>query len=549
MNAPTPLHDDSIREMAAKLRAEVPAISRRLRYLWLGLATALGACATSAAVEFDDELFDRHDVDLGSAKHQTILQGRFLDGATADLAVINVDEEDARMLRVYAFNGAAWELARETPLRDDVVFVDVVNVDGRDRLVTYEPGRMNWIDLDTSASGVLVEIPFEFDAGADGGIPHVDIAKDINGDGRDDFVAPGPEGFWISTQLDSGSFADAVKLGPAEPFLDHVVVDEARSYRDVGVTPMTLSWYLSRVHTVDRDLDGRTDLAFWNQDRLEVHLQDDQGRFDLEPRAWRLDAPIASDGAYSRLFDYSDSGALSIIFGSGEQTERTVLESLRDVNGDGIADLTTLTYSGRSLAKQRSVYEVRSGAATPDGVAFDAAVGATIRPQGTTGGMEAWGYAFRRWEDFDGDGQVDVLFGDVAVGLGGMSRAMLAGSIAMNLEAHRVLAGDAASRIKVRPSGRPAGGGVFFPAVLLGDVNGDGRHDLLVGRRHDQMNLRYGTAGPGLFADESRVVAVDLPDDERNIWLADMNGDGKQDILVHHVSSDRPNGASVLFAR
>jgi hypothetical protein len=61
-------------------------------------------------------------------------------------------------------------------------------------------------------------------------IPHVDITRDVNGDGRDDLVGPNADGFWIVTQCRDGSFSDPVKLGPPEPFRGQIAVEDQRSY-------------------------------------------------------------------------------------------------------------------------------------------------------------------------------------------------------------------------------------------------------------------------------------------------------------------------------
>ncbi len=526
-----------------------------------------------AVAQFADDLFEQYDVVTGFAERQTVLTGFLLDGPMADLAVAHIDESGDRRLRIYALGGAgdgsngAGEPRVDAALRPAALFLDVANIGGRDRLITYESGRLNWFDPDSATERVLVEVAASYRATDQGVIPHVDITRDLNHDGLDDLVIPEVDGFWIATQLSDGSFADAVKLGPPEPFagnpVGHLDVDEPaseapRTWGDVGITAATVPVYLSRVYEMDCNQDGLSDLVFWNDDHFDVYHQNERGLFDPVADTFPVEVPFDSDGVYSRAFQYSDQGVFSAIFGLGKKTQRTVLHSIRDLNGDRVADLVTLTLAGRSITRQRSVFDVRFGAPTPEGTVFARDVSMPIQPKGKAGGMQPWGYASQIFEDLDGDGQVDILFKDVAVGIGGMMRALVGNSVPINLEFYRMEDGvypdEPTTKIKIRDFAPFAGlGNVFFPAVLLGDVNGDGRSDLVVGKRPKELHVFLGVSGPDLFEPRPRKVAVALPHDERNSWLVDLNKDGKQDVLMHRGPTDHapaePHRLTILIAR
>ena len=547
---------------------------RDLKRLFSGvvLAALAAACSaragtTPAATEAAGGLFERYEVVTGDGGRQTVLPGFFLGGASAELAVVHVDEDRRHRLRMYGLEEGAWRLVREATLGPEVLFVDLAEIGGRDRLITYEPGRLSWFDPDSARERLLVEVAASYRSTDRSVLPQVDVTRDLNGDGRDDLVIPDVDGFWVSTQLDDGSFAEVVKLGPPEPFRDESVGNldtgegdrsEGRTYGDVGITADTVPLYLGRVHPVDYDLDGRVDLVFWNQDHFEAHLQDESGRFDPLASSFETEVPFDSEGVYSHAFEFRDRGVLSVIFGFGEKARGTVLHGLRDLNGDGVADLVTVTLSGRSFVRQRSVYEVHFGSATPNGTVFAREAGAVIHPRGRAGGMQPWGYSSQQFEDFDGDGAVDILFRDVRTGFGGMMRALAGNSVPLDLELYRAEEGTYAdqptTRRKIRRFAPFAGpGNVFFPPVLTGDVNGDGRSDLVVGQSPKELRVFLGVAGPELLARRPETVAVDLPPDERNSRLVDLNRDGKQDLLVVHTPTarapDRPHRLTTLIAR
>lgn len=504
-----------------------------------------------AAAEFT---FGQHEVVTGTAKHQTVLVGFFLDGNFAELAVINTEENKNRHLHIYAFSEGTWGPKLDAPLRSEVLFVDVANIGGRDRLITYEQGRLNWFDPASATERALVEITTNYKATGDGGIPYVDISRDVNRDGLDDLVVPDIDGFWIATQLPDGSFSAPMKFGPPDPFLDKIALDHTHNYREVGITPLTAHWYLSRLHQMDYDQDGRSDLVFWNADHFDVYRQDARGMFSPVAETFTVDISFDTDGAYSIAFDFKGENMFSLIFGFRKNTKRRVLHTFHDLSGDNVADLVIHSLEGRSLGKQRSLYEVHFGTPTPDGIVFARDVSMTIRPRGTAGGLQPWGYSSQWFQDLDGDGKTDVLFKDVQTGLTGMSRAMIGKSIAIDLEFYHIENGRHSDKPTTMRKIRPdldifEKDRVFFPVVLFGDVNGDGRSDLLVGKNWEELHVFLGVPGPELLARKPQKVVVAMPNDERNARLVDLNKDNKQDLLIHYPSTTNPHRVALLIAR
>ena len=491
---------------------------------------------TPAAAEFN---FEQYEVVIGSAKRPTVLTGFLFGGAVAELAVVNIDENGDRRLRIYEFGDGAWTPKLDTSLGPEVLFVDVANIGGRDRLVTYEHGGLNWFDPDSAAEQALVAVASNFKPPRRGEIPHVDVTRDVNDDDRDDLVVPDVDGFWVFIQMSDGAFADPVKIGPS---FEMGRLYEAHGYRYVP-------WGQGRVHKMDHDRDGRSDLVFWKKDHFEVHRQDEHGLFAQAATTFTTDVAFDSDDPASLAAPQGIRQRRRDHMPTGDMTGR-VLHSLTDMNGDGVADLVVFSLEVGSMWSAHSTYEVHFGTPADDGgTAFAPGVGAAIRSDGLPIGVGP--------HDFDHDGHVDMMFTTIAIGVFKTIRtiigALLTGSVSLNLEFYRMEGGiypdkpNATRRIKAVSHGKSGERSAIFPSVLIGDVNGDGRSDLLVQKGRKELRVFLGVPGPELFTRRPQKVAVAMPNEEYT-WLVDLNKDGKQDILIHHPSTAEPHRVTMLIA-
>ena len=518
------------------------------------LVAAASGCATATPSAPGNGLFEAYEITTAPAAHQTVLVGSFVDDHGAQLIEIGVDASAERRLRLYAFDGSEWTRTHETSLPADALYVAVARIAGRDRLVMFRDGGLYWLDPVAATEHPIAKLTTSFSAPDDAGVPELDVVRDLNGDGRDDFLVPDLDGFWVVLQSADGSFAAPLKLGPEEPFLDAKAYGDQRTYREVGVTPQNLPWYLNRVHQLDFDHDGRDDLVFWNTDHFLVYRQGPSGTFPTSPDTFTTDVAFDFDGAYGLAFQFGDASVPALLLGFTGRVEHRILHGVRDLNGDGFADLVVLSLAGRSPLRLRGRYEVHFGQPAADGTVFAADVDTMVDAPGKSGGLQPWGYAAQYFLDFDGDGAMDTAMAAVNTSLGGMFRAMVGNSISMELHLYRFQDGrypdhpDATRRVgsPFAPLDRR---GPLFPTVLVGDVNGDRRSDLLVGDRWDQLSVFLGQPGTEPYASEAHQVPVAIPADERNARLVDLDLDAKQDVIIQHPSATEPGRMTILMAR
>ena len=490
---------------------------------------------TPAAEEFT---FEQYEVVLGSTKRQTVLTGFLRGGDFAELAVVHIDENNNHRLHIYAFGDGTWVPELDITLRPGVLFIDVANINGRDRLITYEQNRLNWFDPESATEHMLVVVTSNFKPPRSGEIPHVDITRDVNGDGRDDLVVPDFDGFSVFIQMSDGTFADPVKLGPPTE-MERILGADGYRYDP---------WSQSRVHEIDYNRDGRTDLVFWNEDHFEVHLQDESGLF----------APNAKTFTTEVAFDSDRFSSLT----AADMTGR-VLHSLADLNGDDIADLVVFKLSGRDISSKHSSYEVHFGVPTPDGgTTFTRDSDITFQSDGKIQlGMDR--------HDFNRDDQVDLMITTIDVeflkgSLWKSIKGFMGDDIWLGLEFYRMEEGcysdtpNTTRRIALDgvPSNSEPGWvpldivlrgatherrntqqsypRAFNTTLRIGDVTGDGYSDLLIADHPRIMVVFVGVPGPEMFTRQPQEVKVAIPNDEEYTWLVDLNKDGVQDLLMHH---------------
>lgn len=482
--------------------------------------------------------FDAYDVATGVAKHQTVLTGFLLGNPIAELVVVNVDEDSDRHLCIYTFDDDTWIPKLNVPLRPEVLFVDVAHIGGRDRLLACERDRLNWFDPESATEHQLVAVTANYTAMEE--TPHVDITHDLNGDGLDELVIPDVDGFWVFVQRHDGTFANPIKIGRA--------IETHRLYNAEGYryTP----WAQSGIHTVDYNRDGRSDLVFWNGEHFAVHYQNEQGVFVPEAKTFTIDVAFDYDTLASLVAPYGVRRRRKDHHPTGNMTGR-VLHAFTDLNGDGVADIGIFSLKGESLWHMHSSYEVHFGTPTP--------TGGTIFASEVSTAIASDGIPFALMQhDFNGDTQLDMAFITIkprifkAIGM--LIGSLLTRSVSMDLEFYCMKGGaypdKPTERRKVKSHTPNASAGrTAFPPVLLGNVNGDGRVDLLVGRSGKNLNVFIGVPEASIFARKSQKVAVTMPTYEEYTWLVELNTDKKQDILMHHTSTTKPHRVTLLVAR
>jgi hypothetical protein len=272
----------------------------------------------------------------------------------------------------------------------------------------------------------------------------------------------------------------------------------------------------------DFNNDGYLDVAFTSgigislSTSMTVMLGSSQGKFTVGSHvtAYKsglfLVGDFNQDGKLDLIGDYGLG--FSVFLGNGDGTFRHLSNTpgifgsnmvAGDFNGDGRLDLAVM-----SLINNGSEYALYTFLGNGDGT-FQSPLAVATFPESPSCSFQNTMVL----SDFNGDGKPDIGFcvtGQIGIALGN---------------------GDGTFQPPVFLN---VGAGTNQFTFSVGDINSDGKMDLLVSDFHDALNPQFETLlgnGDGTFQPRETISLQDAPGAELGFAVADINNDGLPDVM------------------
>ena len=480
----------------------------------LGLASVTAVlCATAGAADFD---FAEVLLDTGFQVEQPILVGSLADDGARHIVLAGRDAAHKQRLAVYEVGSSTSGpsepmLSLEPDAR--LIAYDVGRIGTQESLFFIEPGRILRYDIATEQLIPFVEIRTIYGQDRAGEIVPVDFLRDINQDERDDLIVRDTAGYRVRLQQPDGS------LGA------EVVLQESSS---MTVSDGFVSFENRPLFIGDMNFDGLADLVVWRGDSLRVYPQLSDLRYQGKPKTVPLPLDLLSEAELRAL--QTNQGAVD----QSSLTEKRIW-SIDDLNNDQLPDILTEATLSEGVFDKRNEFRLHLGRQEAKEVVYHRDEDALIPSAGLQIGVVS--------TDIDGDGKKDLVIRKVRLSFGRVIRALLSGSVSLQLHFYKMTADDSypekanyVTKTNVRFS--VTSGQVDIPAIQVADFDADGLQDLMMQTNRGELSFYHGNSTDKLFNKEPAEINVVLPRNGDLVATDDINGDGKSDLLIRYNVSD-----------
>lgn len=477
-----------------------------MRALLFSVALVAPAILPAAEVRFEEIL-----IEAGFRISEPVLVAD-LSGGSRQVVLAGRTDDHRQRLAVYDVDRPAQPLVSLWPGPHLIAF-DVGHIGESDHLFFIEPGRIMRYDFASEKIVEFLAIRTIYGQQRTGMLVPIDFIQDINGDGLDDIVVPDTPGYRVRLQRSDGSLGEEVVLQGSSSM---AVSEDRVTFRSLPLVSGEMTG------------DDLHDLAVWRGDKLHVYEQLPGHTYEAEPRIIQLRLDLQTEAELQLRND--GFGAVN-----REGLVETEIRSVEDLNADGLPDIVTESILNRGVFDRENDFRIHLGRLDGENIDYFEAEDALIASAGLQYGLTK--------VDLDGDDRKDLLVRNVEMSFGRVMRALLSGTVPMELNIYRMSDDDTypdeanfTTETIVKFSVRS--GHVDIPAILVADVDNDGLKDLLLQTEPDALSIRPGIRDEELFDDDPVTRKAMLPRNGQLVAVENLDDNGGDDLVIRYDESD-----------
>jgi hypothetical protein len=339
-----------------------------------------------------------------------------------------------------------------------------------------------------------------------------DFIRDINGDKLEDILISDFSHLHLLLQNTDGSFFK--QSLPIKP----------KMQSDLDSSSFTKT----PVYFADMNQDSRADIIEVKNGSLDIYYQNEVMHFN--ETAFQLN--VAIDFKALQWWEMKESDGRFV--DQSKVSHRSVHE-IKDINNDKISDLVIRFSKNEGVLDQNNNYEIYLGQYKDGLLSYSSKADSVISADGTISKF--------RIIDLNGDNKSEVVVDSLDIGVSQIIGALLSGSIDQDLYIFKMDENDNFQKEpliekEVELNFSISSGTSGAPVIRLADFNGDGIKDLMFSDGKKTLRINTGTSNQKLLTRRSNKHKVLLPQNGNHLKIADLDHDGKDDVVMRYGRQD-----------
>ena len=493
----------------------------------LSCVTSLTALASkSNAIEFNEVM-----INSPYKLTQEIIAADILPSKGKELVTFSVDEKSNRWLIIYQLDksGQQYVIAEKAIIPQQFYRFDLTKQknESKQKLYFLSANTLSLYQNTKFKSLAKIE-PLYIQDQADF-LSRGDFIQDLNNDDFDDVIIAGFNKAHIFIGQGMNSFAKQTL--PIKP--------------KVRILSAGASYTETKLYFSDVNFDQKTDILLVGDGEMVIYPQYGSSQFTRKAMRLPINEAISGTDWWKKRDE------------SGEQLDQSDLEyrklaELRDVNADDIIDMIVLYTKSSGVLDKVNDYEIFLGQENEGVLSYAQEADSVIHAEGTLTGLE--------FVDIDNDEKLEVLLAGFDIGLSQIIGALVTGGIDQDVYVFKMSEQDKfltkpAIKKGVELTFSLSSGQSGSAVVKLADLNGDGLKELVLSDDDDELKIYLGRKPNNKkksFKKRSVSYSTQLPKDGKLVMVEDLNGDGKDDLLMKFSRLDGEGKAKefkVLFSQ